>query len=147
MTAAGTPRSTPAANASGHHHLPSTTANPESTTTTAPKRSSGHPKTRRYPIRSHRNRSDTTRPTSPRGTSIQARHPADQTHPTIKPPEPAPLLHLARPPSMTRALCQQRQDDPAGDGRRQHRVDAVHDAAVARKQRAHVLDAEVALDL
>ena len=42
---------------------------------------------------------------------------------------------------------QQRQDDPAGDGGRQHRIDAVHDAAVARKQRAHVLDAEVALDL
>ena len=34
-----------------------------------------------------------------------------------------------------------------GDGRRQHRVDPVHDPAVTGQQRAHVLDAEVALDL
>ena len=31
-----------------------------------------------------------------------------------------------------RASGQQRQDDPGGDGRRQHRVDAVHQPAVAR---------------
>ena len=47
----------------------------------------------------------------------------------------------------TARLCQQCQDDPAGDGGRQHRVDPVHDAAVSGKQRAHVLDAEIAFHL
>lgn len=46
-----------------------------------------------------------------------------------------------------RASRQQGQHDPAGDRGRQHRVDAVHQAAVAGQQRAHVLDAEVAFDL
>jgi drug/metabolite transporter (DMT)-like permease len=42
---------------------------------------------------------------------------------------------------------QQREDDPGGDGRRQDRVDAVHQTAVAGQQGAHVLDPEVAFDL
>lgn len=40
-----------------------------------------------------------------------------------------------------RGLRQQRQHDPADDSGRQHRVDPVHDAAVAGQERAHVLDA------
>jgi drug/metabolite transporter (DMT)-like permease len=40
-----------------------------------------------------------------------------------------------------------REDDPGRDGRRQHRVEPVHQPAVARQQGAHVLDAQVALDL
>ena len=54
-------------------HPISTTANPASTTTTAPKHSCDHPKT--------------TTPTSPHGTWIRAKHPAGPNHPTAKPPE------------------------------------------------------------
>jgi drug/metabolite transporter (DMT)-like permease len=42
---------------------------------------------------------------------------------------------------------QKREHDPGRDGRRQHRVESVHQPAVARQQGAHVLDAQVALDL
>ncbi len=55
--AAGRPASTPAANANGHPHPIWTTANPASTTTTAPKHSCDHPKTGRCPNPNHRNRS------------------------------------------------------------------------------------------
>ena len=86
-TAAGRPPSTPAANANGGRHPISTTANPASTTTTAPKHSSDHPRTSRAPNRHHQTRSDATTPTSTHGTSIPDRHPADPNHPTTKPHE------------------------------------------------------------
>jgi len=49
--------------------------------------------------------------------------------------------------SSRRASGQQRQDDPGRDRRREHGVDAVHQATMTGEQRAHVLDAEVAFDL
>src|SRR6188472_4345144 len=89
MTAAGRPPSTPAANANGHHHPTWITAKPESTTTTAPKHSSDHPKK--------------TTPVSRRGSWIQATLPAGPNHPTTKPPDPHTPAHMAARGALPRA--------------------------------------------